>query len=200
MDFWKNTNRLEYGNHLSDLQEGRPVKVKSYRGISLLDTNYKVLSLTILSRLEKYAMDVIGEYQSGFIKGKPITNHIFTIWQIMGKYYEYNNELHIIFVDFKQSCDSINRDQLWIALANLGISNKLIRMIKICNSNTFCKVLWQGELSTLFEVKSGLKQGDALFPFLFNLALEKVVRDVGEDRWSLMKIWQCWRMRMMLLY
>jgi len=95
----------------------------------------------------------------------------------MEKYYEYNKELHMISVDFKQAYDSINRDQLWIALANLGIPNKLIRMIKICNSNTLCKVRWQGELSLHFEVKSGLKQGNTLSPILFNLALEKVVRD-----------------------
>lgn len=133
-----------------------------YREISLLDTSYKVLSMTILNRLEKYATDIIGEYQSGFIRGKSTTNHIFMIRQIMEKYYEYNNELHMVFVDFKQAYDSINRDQLWIALADLGIPNKLIRMIKICNSNTLCKVRWQGELSPPFVVKSGLKHGDAL--------------------------------------
>lgn len=33
-----------------------------------------------------------------------------------------------------------------------------------------------------FEVKSVLKQGDALSHILFNLALEPVVRDVGEDQ------------------
>jgi len=88
----------------------------------------------------------------------------------------------MVFVDFKQAHDSINRDQLWIALTNLGIPNKLIKMIKKSNSNTFCKVRWQGELSPLFEVKSGLNQGDALSPILFNFALEQVVRDVGEDR------------------
>jgi len=99
-------------------KKGDPVKVENYRGISLLDTNYKVLSLKIFSSLEKYATDIIGEYQSGFIRGKSTTNHIFTIRQIMEKYYEYNNELHTIFVDFKQAYNSINRDQLWIALMN----------------------------------------------------------------------------------
>jgi len=49
-----------------------------------------VLSLTILSRLEKYATDIIGEYQSGFIREKSTANHVFTIRQIMEKYYEYN--------------------------------------------------------------------------------------------------------------
>jgi len=83
----------------------------------------------------------------------------------------------MIFVDFKQAYDSINRDQLWTALMNLGIPNKLIRIIKICNSNTLYKVRWQGELSPHFEVKSWLKQEDALSPTLFNLVLEKVVRE-----------------------
>jgi len=105
-------------------KKGDPVKVENYRGISLLDTRYKVLSLTILSRLEKYATDIIGEYQSEFIRGKSTTNHIFTIRQIMEKYYEYNKELHMVFVDFKQAYHSINRDQQSIALANLGIPNK----------------------------------------------------------------------------
>lgn len=34
----------------------------------------------------------------------------------MEKYYEYNNELHMIFVDFKQAYDNINSDQLWITV------------------------------------------------------------------------------------
>lgn len=38
------------------------------------------------------------------------------------------------FIDFKQAYDSIIRDQLWIALINLGIPYKLKIMIKICNS------------------------------------------------------------------
>jgi sorting nexin-29 len=121
-------------------KKGDPTEVENYRGISLLDTNYKILSLTILNRLEKYASVIIGEYQSGFIRGRLTTNHIFTIRQIMKKYYEYNKEFHIVLVNFKQAYDSINRDQLWIALTNLGVPNKLIKIIKICNSNKFYKV------------------------------------------------------------
>lgn len=33
-----------------------------------------------------------------------------------------------------------------------------------------------------FEVKTGLRQGDALSPTLFNLALEKIVRGIHEQR------------------
>lgn len=86
---------------------------KTIEEISLLDTSYKVLSLIILNTLKTYATDIIREYQSGFIRGKSITNHIFSIRQVMEKYYEYNKELHLVFVDFKQAYDSINRDQYY---------------------------------------------------------------------------------------
>jgi hypothetical protein len=38
------------------------------------------------------------------------------------------------------------------------------------------------ETSKKLEIKCRLKQGDALSPALFNLALEKVIRDMQEDR------------------
>jgi len=69
---------------------------------------------------------------------KPVrTNH----WDT-----EYNYELHMIFVDLKQAYNSINKDQLWITLTNLGIPNKLIRMIKICNSNTLQSPIAEGAI------------------------------------------------------
>jgi len=37
-------------------KKGNPTKVENYRGIVLLDTCYKVLSLAILERLEVYAI------------------------------------------------------------------------------------------------------------------------------------------------
>lgn len=85
----------------------------------------------------------------------------------------------MIFVDFKQAYDSINRQQLWTALRNFEIPEMLVRMIEICNSNTYFRVRYQGELSLKFEVQSGLKQGDAMSPVLFNLALEQVMIDMS---------------------
>lgn len=69
-------------------KKGDPTEVENYRGISFLDTTYEVLSLTILNSLEKYATDIIGEYQSGFIRGISTTNHITTILQYI--YYQTN--------------------------------------------------------------------------------------------------------------
>jgi len=45
---------------------------------------------------------------------------------------------------------------------NYGIPTKIVKLIKLCNSNTKCVVQVQGELSGPFEDGKGLRQGDAL--------------------------------------
>ncbi|XP_025416189.1 general transcription factor II-I repeat domain-containing protein 2-like [Sipha flava] len=52
------------------------------------------------------------EYQSGFRKGKSTTDHIFVVRQLMEKHYEYAKDLHMVFVDYKQAYDSVNREKL----------------------------------------------------------------------------------------
>jgi len=68
--------------------------------------------MSLLRRLEVYAEGILAEYQTGFRRGKSTTDHIFTLRQLMEKYYEYNKDLHILFVGFKQAYDSIDREQL----------------------------------------------------------------------------------------
>jgi len=43
-------------------------------------------------------------------------------------------------------------------------------------------VRYLGETSTQFEVRNGLRQGDALSPTLFNLALERVISEMQNSR------------------
>lgn len=90
-------------------KKGDPMDTKNYRGIMFLNLCYKIVSISVLHRLEKYRNDIIRNYQTGFIRGKSAKDHIFTIRQILEKYYEFGKEIHICFVDFKQAYDSIIR-------------------------------------------------------------------------------------------
>lgn len=62
---------------------------KTYRRIALLNTGYKMFSISVLHRSEKYTNKIIGNYQTDFIRGKSTTDQIFTIRQVSKKYYEY---------------------------------------------------------------------------------------------------------------
>lgn len=83
-------------------------KVENYRGITLLNTMYKVLSLIILKMLQIFTDEVVGDYQSGFRKNKSKTDHILIIRKVMEKRYEFANDLHMIVVDYKKAYDSIH--------------------------------------------------------------------------------------------
>jgi len=55
---------------------------------------------------------------------------------------------------------------------------KMVRLIKLCLTETYSRV-WVGKnLSDIFLIKNGLKQGDALLPLLFNFALVYAIRRV----------------------
>jgi len=113
-----------------------------------------VLSIAILRRIEALAIDIVGKYKCCFTKGRSTSGHIFKLKQIMEKYYEFDEDLHMIIIDFRQACDSIDREQLWIVLQNFGLPKKLV---KSCNLNTKCKVSFLGRESGDFEVQSGLR-------------------------------------------
>lgn len=159
-------------------KKGDIMNCNNYRGISLLDTSYKVLSNVLLNKLKPFGDEIVGEYQGGFRRGKSTVDQIHTVKQVMEKCYEYNQELFMLFVDYKQAYDSINRESLWKAMEKLGVPAKITRMIKACIQYSKCRVKFNGQLSKTFMTDTGLKQGDALSPMLFNIALEEVIRKV----------------------
>ena len=92
------------------------------------------------------------------------------------KKWEYNEAMHQLFIDFKEAYDSVRRAVLYNILTESGIPKKLIRLIKICLTETYSRVRVGKNLSDMFPVRNGLKQGDALSPLLFNFALEYAIR------------------------
>ena len=80
--------------------------------------------------------------------------------------------------DFKKAYESVRREILYNILIEFGISMKLVRLMKMCLNETYSRVRVGKRLSDMFPVKNGLKQGDALPPFLFIFALRYAIRRV----------------------
>jgi hypothetical protein len=76
-------------------------------------------------------------------------------------------------VDYQKAFD---RRWIWKALEERGLPNKFIKLIQEGHNQFGCRVLHNGQLTTPFETKSGVRQGCLLSPLLFLVVLDKVLR------------------------
>ena len=164
-------------------KKGNKTDFNNYRGISLLPTTYKVLSNILLTRLTPHAEEVIGDHQCRFRRNRSTTDHTFFIRQILEKNWEYNEAVHQLFIDFKKAYDSVRREVLYNILIEFGVPKKLIRLVKMCLTETYSRVRVGKNVSDIFPIRNGLKQGDALSPLFFNFVLEFAIRrlQVNQD-------------------
>ena len=157
-------------------KKGNKLDCSNYRGISLLNTAYKILANILSRRLDPYMESFVQNYQAGFRSGLSTSDQLFTIRQILQKCSEFGVETHHLFIDFKAAYDTIIREELWHLMEEFKFPAKLTRLLKATLAGVMCHIRVQGDTAEPFEAKYGLKQGDALSTKLFNIALEGCVR------------------------
>ena len=75
---------------------------------------------------------------------------------------EYNGAVYQLFIDFKKAYDSVRREVLYNILIEFGVPKKLVRLVKMCLTETYSRVRVGKNVSYMFPIRNGLKQGDAL--------------------------------------
>lgn len=153
---------------------------KNYRGISLLNIAYKVLTIIIKEKLQKDTENTLGDYQNGFRKGRSTVDAIHILRQITEKSYEYNIDMQIIFIDFKQAFDQLKREQLMKDLKDIKIPKKIRNMIKITMKESNAIIAMGDKTSEKIQVKKGVRQGDALSSLLFTLSMDAVIKKIED--------------------
>jgi hypothetical protein len=88
--------------------------------------------------------------------------------QIYEKSYKFDTELHTLFIDFKQSFEKVNQGNMINSKKMLKIPEKIINLGAATLEGSRAKIKLSDGCSKSFEIESGLRQGDALSPMLFN--------------------------------
>ena len=165
----------------------------NWRGITLLSLTSKIFSRVILQRMNIALDNKIRIEQAGFRKGRSCIDHIFALRQIVEQSNEWNSSIYMVFVDFEKAFDSLHRESLWKILRHYGIPLKMVSVIKALYTDFHCQVVCNNQLTEYFEVSTGVRQGCILSPFLFNLAMDWLMRETIKDnnrgiRWTLTSV------------
>jgi sorting nexin-29 len=103
-----------------------------------------------------YTEAKIGSYQHGFRPGKSTSDVLFIIRQILEKAHESKIEIHFLFIDFKAAYDSVIRRQRYKVMNELGVSERLTRMVRATMENTPSSIRLQNSSSDPLDVTNGL--------------------------------------------
>jgi hypothetical protein len=160
-------------------KKGNRLNCNNYRPIMLLNITYKIYAILLNKRLSEITENKLGDFQVGFQPNRSTIDNIFMVRQIYEKCYEYNIELHNIFVDYSQTFDAVKRNKIIDCLTKYKVpKKKLIKLIGFTLTNTTAKVKIGNRLKNKFRIVSGVKQGDPLSATLFSTVIDNILKQL----------------------
>uniref|UniRef100_A0A3P9JF00 ribonuclease H n=1 Tax=Oryzias latipes TaxID=8090 RepID=A0A3P9JF00_ORYLA len=160
--------------------KGDKYECGSFRGISLLSVVGKVYGRVLINRVVEGTEGMIGEEQCGFRRGRGCVDQVFVVRQVCEKFLAKGREVFWAFMDLEKAYDRIDREALWVVLSMYGIDGSLLEGVKSFYRNSRACVRVGNSMSEWFPVRVGLRQGCVMSPWLFNVYMDGVVKEVNE--------------------
>ena len=171
---WRKSFLIPIFKEKGDVQD-----CNNYRGIKLMSHTMKIWERILEKRLREETE--ISKEQFGFMPGRGTTDAVFTHREIIEKYREKQRELHLVFIDLEKAYDRIPRQEVWRCLREKGTPEIYVRLIKDMYEDACTQVRSSVGLTNTFRVEVGLHQGSSLSPYLFNIIMDVITRDVREE-------------------
>ena len=105
----------------------------------------------ILNRLKPQAEKIIAEDQGGFREGRSTTEQIFNLRILCEKYFQHQQDLYHVFIDFKKASDRFWHAALRATMKKYNICANLIRVIKNLYEKATSAVLFNNSIGDLFR-------------------------------------------------
>jgi ribonuclease HI/exonuclease III len=146
--------------------------IGNYRPLCLLNTDYKIYTKIIATRLASVASHIIHKDQAGFVPGRSLYDHT-KLTHSMIEYCELTeNNGCILSLDQEKAYDKIDHEYLWRALATFGFTVPFIQKIKMLYESAKTTIIINGVKSKSVHINRGVRQGDPVSCLLYDIAIE----------------------------
>jgi exonuclease III len=159
-------------------------EIENYRPLTLLNTDYKLYTKTIATKLGKVAGNLLHENQGGFVPGRGLFNQTRTTHMVVEYCEMTGQDGCIIALDQEKAYDKIDHSYLWRVLEKNGFPTAFINRVKEAYKDAKTVVMVNGVLPKPIDVKRGVRQGDGMSCLLYDLAIEPMCQKLRRSSLS----------------
>uniref|UniRef100_H2MR45 Reverse transcriptase domain-containing protein n=1 Tax=Oryzias latipes TaxID=8090 RepID=H2MR45_ORYLA len=144
----------------------------SYRPISLINVDVKILAKILSLRLESVITLLIKPDQTGFIKGRNSFHNIRRLLNIIQQAQDKKVKGLLVSLDSLKAFDRVEWSYLFQTMDMFKLGANFVDWVKLLYSSPKAAVITNSHCSNYFSLERGTRQGCPLSPLLFALAIE----------------------------
>ena len=163
-------------------KQGKDSKLlTNWRPITLSNCDHKMFTKLYANRITERIVESLGENQTAYLKGRLINDNIRSlIANIKIVNSEENLDSLIISLDAKKAFDSVEHSFIEKCLHKFGLGG-FVPIFKMLYSELRSDIIVNGVVVPGYNIKRGVKQGDALSCVLFIMCMEPLIRNIEKN-------------------
>lgn len=165
-------------------KKGSRADRSNYRPITLLNSDYRLLTKVLANRLGPCLQKHISKEQTAFLPGRRIGENIHLLQTLPLYLHHMHKSALVVFCDFRKAYDTISRPFLLRVMQAMGVGHGFLTWVRSLYTNTSTMAVVNGFVSRPVQFTAGVRQGCPLAPLLYLFLAQALLcwlryKDVG---------------------